>query len=213
MKKMFFILALISLCFAFTVTPDYENIKDTGKENGSLDIDITIDCETTDTTLAVTDEQNGSPVYDAEAFLFYTDYGYHLVSSGKTNENGLLVMDVPGNINYLRALFILRVDKAGYNSREIEFTYEKCSYPPEEEPPENETWEEPEENETYEEPPEVPENQTEEVPEEENGTYENQTEYVPEENATETEEEPPGGLEACLPALIILGILFSIRLT
>jgi len=61
------------------------------------------------------------------AYLFYTDYTYQaLPNPGKTDAAGKTTIPVPGTLRFLSAMFTLRVDKAGFQSREVEFTYAKC---------------------------------------------------------------------------------------
>jgi hypothetical protein len=119
------ILLAVGLAAAFSVRPDYMGVQDTGS-GSSMDVGIMIDCDTN--SLAVTAKSNGTgePIPDASAYLFYTNYEYRMISSGKTNDNGLAAIAVTGKRDYLTSLFILRVDKQGFRSREIEFTYKKC---------------------------------------------------------------------------------------
>ncbi len=130
MRLFIIMLLLVGAAMAFTVKPDYIGILDTGSESlPTLDIDIMIDCDTTDATVEVSSE--GQPIEGADAVLFYTDYAYQpLPGGGKTDSDGQLTMAVPGDIDFLTDLYILRVDASGYRSRQIEFSYIKCSEPP-----------------------------------------------------------------------------------
>jgi hypothetical protein len=131
MKTLIICLLLVGLSAAFTVEPDYIGVQDTGDTRlPTLDADITIDCDSKQLTVEVIDASG--PVEGASVYLFYTDYGYQpLPNSGKTGADGIYVMDVTGSLEFLTALFILRVDHPQHQSREIEFAYQKCF----EEPP------------------------------------------------------------------------------
>ncbi len=140
MKSNAFILGLLflaGLAAAFTVNPDYIGIKDTGNGNlPTLDVAISIDCDTKDVHIDVASAESEEPVEGAMTYLFYTDYSYQaLPNPGKTDGDGRAMIPVPGTIRFLNALFILRVDKTGFQSREIEFAYEKCFKEPPAPPP------------------------------------------------------------------------------
>lgn len=135
MKSLVIALLIVGLSAAFTVEPNYFGIKDSGDESlPTLDVGITIDCDSKDLTVDV--RSQGKPVEGAAVYLFYTDYGYQpLPNTGNTDASGIYSMEVTGSLEFLTALFILRVDKQGAQSREIEFAYEKCfQEPPPEEP-------------------------------------------------------------------------------
>jgi hypothetical protein len=133
-----FLIALLflSLAAAFSVKPAYRDTQDTGNQNyPKMNVDITIDCDTKALTVEVASNSSGAAVGDANTFLFYTDYAYQVIASGKTNSSGISKMNVIGNIDFLTALFILRVDNPNFQSKEIEFTYQKCFQKPPPEPP------------------------------------------------------------------------------
>jgi DNA segregation ATPase FtsK/SpoIIIE-like protein len=111
---------------ATSVNPDYIEIKNTGDENlGELEITLTVDCSTKQLT-ALIENEDEEPIADADTYLFYTNYGYQLLTTASTGDDGTSTMNVMGNINYLTAMFVFRADADGYQSQEIEFTYEKC---------------------------------------------------------------------------------------
>ncbi len=125
------LLCLAPLAAAFSVTPDYLGIKDTGNQSlPKMDVSITLDCDTKAATITVTSNATGLAVQGAKTYMFYTDYGYNaLPNPGTTDADGTVVMDVTGNIRYLTALFVLRTDDPSFQSREIEYTYQKCFGP------------------------------------------------------------------------------------
>ena len=129
---------LLSLpAMAFTVRPNYIGVKDTGGQSlDSLDVGITIDCDTKDLTIDVLANTTREAVSGADITLFDTTYGYQaLPNRVKTGSDGEAVMTVPGTLNFLTHMFILRVDAQNYRSREIEFYYQKCFEAPPATPP------------------------------------------------------------------------------
>lgn len=139
---LFALVALLVLgsAAAFTVKPAFQGVHDTGNQNYPLlDVGITVDCDSKNVTVTVASNETGEPLGNAMAYLFYTDYEYQaLPNPGKTDAAGKAQIPVPGTIRFLNAMFILRVDRQGYQSREIEFTYKKCFEAPPK-PPEPDT--------------------------------------------------------------------------
>lgn len=137
MRLLLIALLLTGLAMAFTVKPDYIEIKDTGHQSlPTLDVGITIDCDTKNLSVHVASNATGEAVQGAKTYLFYTDYTYQaLPNPGTTGADGITAMPVPGTIRFLTAMFILRVDKKDFKSREIEFTYQKCFEAPPAPPP------------------------------------------------------------------------------
>jgi len=208
MRGIIIVLLMFGLSAAFTVTPNYIEIQDTGDERlPTLTVDITINCE--DKGLMLDVSSADGPLQGAKSYLFYTDYGYHpLPTVGTTDASGRSIMEVPGNLEFLTGLFILRVDHSSYQSREIEFTYEKCF---DEASPEPELYEEPEEepdievSESEEMEPEVSE--TEEPEEMESNVSVNETEASEDITPLTSEEEVPA---ACpLGFLLLLFLIYK----
>ena len=116
-----------TITHAFSVAPEHIEIQDTGNERlPPLNVQFVVDCDSKQINASVISMRDGTPVSGADVFLFYTNYGYQLISTGKTGNDGIATLNVVGNMNYLTALFILRVDQSNFRSREIEFTYQKC---------------------------------------------------------------------------------------
>lgn len=148
MRGFVVLLMMAAIASAFGVQADAIDIKDTGNENlEALDVAIFIDCGLKNITAEVKGQDSEQAVAGASAYLFYTDYEYQLIATGMSDAEGRARINVLGNQDYLTALFILRIDKSGYRSREIEFSYEKCFREPPEPvlPPVEEPEEEPEE--------------------------------------------------------------------
>ncbi len=209
MKLIFFILVVVGIFTAFNVIPDYSGVHDTGDDRfDTMVVNLWIDCNTKELTAEIK-EESGTPIMDAKTYVFYTNYGYQLISTGKTDDTGVATMDIEGNMNYLTALFIFRADHSNFQSREIEFTYEKCFGPeptePVYEPPRND------------EPPE-PQNQSQDIwSDTDNSTYltnaTGQTDAnntASDSNSDENEDNANSGgcmSSAILGSLILLGVV------
>jgi len=171
-----FLLVMVAIGSAFSVEPAFRDTQDTGSESlEPLDVRIVVDCDNKNITVDVKGNESGDGIQGAGVFLFYTDYEYQLIATGSTGSDGKAKINVMGNMDYLTALFIMRVEKAGYRSKEIEFTYQKCfqeQTPPK--PPKNDT--KPQQNDT---------NQTQPPPQNTTPPAE-----PPQDNATP--EQPPG---------------------
>jgi hypothetical protein len=206
MRSVFIVLLLFGLSMAFTVHPNYIEIKDTGNANlDTMEVGITIDCDSKMLTVSARANDTNQPIANADIYLFYTDYGYQVIGSGETGADGTGTINVIGNMNYLTGLFILRVDNPQFRSREIEFTYEKCfeeQPPPQDDTPPADDNPPPQQNDT------PPDNQT--VPEPPQNATDNQT--PPEDNGTghPITPPPPSG-SSCLPALLLPLILIMTR--
>ena len=182
MKSILFALLIIGVCASFSVSPDYLGIKDTGGMNLSpLEVNITIDCETKDLSVDVRSNATGEPMIGANLYLFYTQYEYQLIATGKTGSDGIGTVNVIGNRDYLTRMFILRADKSGYQSREMEFTYKKCfDAPPK--PPANASNQAPPANNTQNSTP--PSDHTNNTTNQTNSTAMNSTTPIPPKNET-----------------------------
>ncbi len=194
--KIFILLMFVSLGFA--ITPDIYGVQDTGSESlPVIDFNLSLDCGNKD--LQVVTLLDG-----ADLTMFYTDYGYQpLPNRMKTGIDGSAVMKVPGTLDFLTGLFILRIDKQGYQSREIEFTYEKCFEEP--------TFEDPVFEGTMDVgqqvggPEEVTVNETEVIPQEPEVQAEEPAPVAIEEPKEEQTEETPG---ACPLGILLLSMIF-----
>ena len=123
------VLVLISLVFTtvgfslYKISPN--KIVNLGEDTGnlpSLKSDIFIDCKNPHIKVIVMDE-NKKPIQNADVYLFYTNYGYNAIATGKTSNSGIYESDFVGNLDYLTALFILKIKKPGYNDQDNEFYY------------------------------------------------------------------------------------------
>ncbi len=196
MKIVLYALFLLGLAIAIGVTPNYIDTKNTGQENLSIiDVGTTIDCQSKQLTINATAHESGEQVADGKIYLFYTNYGYQPIGSGKTDGNGIGKIEVVGNMNYLTALFVLRVDKPGLRSKEIEFTYQKCFEEISQGLADNDTIEEVKEDNESIDDKGIVEKPTPDIPIEVNVSEENETPTTP-----AVPVKPETG---CMPALIL----------
>jgi hypothetical protein len=138
MRLLLMVLLAAGLCIAFNVQPTYNGVKDSGSQNlPTMNVGITIDCGTKELTVTVKSNDTGEPVAGARTYLFYTNYAYQAIANGQTGEDGIAVMNVVGNMDYLTSMFVLHTEQPQFRTREIEFTYEKCFGTPPAPPPVN----------------------------------------------------------------------------
>ena len=207
MKRILLILAFIALASAFSVKPDYQGVQDTGS-GGLINAGITIDCATNALSVSANANDTGSALANANVYLFYTNYGYQVIATGKTGTDGVSAINVAGTRNYLTSLFVLRVEAQGYQSEEIEFTYKKCF----DAPPKNET-KPPVINSTINSTTNTSTNTTVTPPPNVTENKSNVTQPPPVANVTQQPENktqnnpPPAKPSSCLPAFLLISVL------
>jgi hypothetical protein len=105
---------------------------------------MSADCKAATVTLSV---MNGSliPISHANTFLKYVDFSTGLISNVETDQDGIALHKLPGNVVLMRGLFILVIEKYGYRNKEIHFDISPCFTnstgvkPPKPVPPKNQT--------------------------------------------------------------------------
>ena len=117
---------IIGLVSAIVVVPDQNAVRNSGDSRlPQMKLEFSLDCPSKTITVTALNE-NKEPVANSNMYIFYTNYAYQPIATGHTNQNGVGQMNIVGNPNYLTALFVLRIGNPAYQSKEIEFTYEKC---------------------------------------------------------------------------------------
>jgi len=207
MKSVFVFLLLFSLSIgAETIMLIFEQ-RDFGPtyEEQFDEILVTMDCDADIITIYVTDEHQ--PAAGAVVRLLYVDYSVPLLGAGPTDSAGKFQYTLVGDKNLMNGLFLVVIEKEGYNNKEAHFDVRKCTYEREEEPPpqpepapEEEPEEEPPPVEEPEEPIEEPE-----APEPEENITENVTENITGEHGEE--EAAP----LCPSFMILLLLLVLIK--
>ncbi len=135
-RAAFVLLLIASLSFAYrsgpvAITPfEY---RDFG--NASLPkfdgMTIVVDCNAA--TIRTHIASSGVPVAGAMTYLEYADYSTPLLSSGQSDASGNILHRVPsGSIAHMNGIFVLAVEKSGYQRREAHFDIKDCfvSAPP-----------------------------------------------------------------------------------
>ncbi|MBN1170509.1 hypothetical protein JXA56_05800 [Candidatus Micrarchaeota archaeon] len=86
---------------------------------------ISVDC-TAGTVNVIVMNENFSRVSEAANYLRYVDFSQPLISTVKTDKDGLAVHKLPGNVKLMRGFFILVIQKNGFKNKEIHFDISGC---------------------------------------------------------------------------------------
>jgi len=117
-KSLILALALFSCAFSLSQNIDLWGARQTGT-GATLDYSISYSCPQKTFTVFV---GNGTiPFPDSSVYLFYLDYSYQLVSTSKTGSDGTAQLHMVGREDLLYKPFLMRLDKSGYKSTEVEF--------------------------------------------------------------------------------------------
>jgi hypothetical protein len=194
-------LALSGLSAAMVVGPAIYEQDDFGDPAlAQFTYSLSADCTASTISMIIMNGSN-KPVKDANTYLKYVDFSSPLLSSVVTDKDGFALHKLPGNVQLMRGLFILVIEKKGFRNKEVHFDLYPCFHngtlPPALQPkPRNTT------NQTappptiiIETPPPPPDNAT--GPAEE-----------PEQNATEGGQPDGGGSPLCAPAAGAALLLF-----
>lgn len=159
------------------------------------DIYVTMDCDSNIINIYITEDEE--PVVGAVVRLMYIDYSTPLLAAGPTDTSGKFSYTLVGERDFMTGLFLVVVEKEGYNNKEAHFDIRRCLDVSDVEEEVEELEEEVEEIEEV-----LPPEEPEEIPPEE-----------PEENVTENVTigmNETGGEEGfepeyiCAPSLILL---------
>jgi len=122
------VVPFVSLSFA--TTPDKITIipfeyKDFGNTSApTFDVAMQMDCRTNRITADVSSE--GQPVPSVMTFLKYVQYDNPLLSTQTTDSSGHATYQLTGNVSFRTGIFVLVMEKSGYNKREAHFTINDC---------------------------------------------------------------------------------------
>jgi tRNA threonylcarbamoyladenosine modification (KEOPS) complex Pcc1 subunit len=137
------VLILAAAAHAEAVAPIIYEQKDIGDPGlAEFVYSMSVDCTAATLTLSVMDE-NYSVVRGANSYLKYIDFSTNIISSVQTDNDGIALHKLPGNVKLMRGLFILVIEKYRYRNKEIHFDISPCysngtqSKPPK--PPANQT--------------------------------------------------------------------------
>lgn len=125
--KYILVLFLISACHGAMVNADLKGIQDTGAANlPALSFIMLTDCDNPSAILFLSDNNSGRSVPGATLFIFRTDSGYRILNRSSTADDGKGIIGVPGKLQFLNDLYVLRIEKPGYRSKEVQFTFWNC---------------------------------------------------------------------------------------
>ncbi|VVC01264.1 Uncharacterised protein [uncultured archaeon] len=121
------LLALLFASALFSAYPtqyiDVVGSKETGTGN-SIWPEIRYNCS--QKTFHSTLYGGPDPLANANAYLFYLDYSYQLIATDKSDANGSADFGIVGKDTLLKKVFVLRVEKTGYKTLEVQFAI-NCS--------------------------------------------------------------------------------------
>lgn len=125
-KALLLILLISVAAHAVIVGPFIYEQKDLGDPMFSEFLySMSVDCTEATISLMVMNESHG-PVEGASTYLKYIDYSSPVLDSGRTDRNGMVVFDLPGNTSFMRGLFIVVMEKKGVRTKEIHFDISGC---------------------------------------------------------------------------------------
>lgn len=86
---------------------------------------LSADCTAGTVNVLIMDDNN-NPVQGAFSYLKYIDFSTPLISSVQSDKDGQVLHKLPGNVNLMRGLFILVIQKHGFRDKEIHFDLSPC---------------------------------------------------------------------------------------
>jgi len=121
-------LLLASVSFASIVGPRILEQDD----NGDISLktfmySLSADCNASTINLTVMDASL-KPVQDARALLKYVDFSTPTIGNVMSDKDGYVLLKLPGNVQLMRGLFVLVIEKHGYRNKEVHFDLAPC-YP------------------------------------------------------------------------------------
>jgi len=120
------VLLAIGCCSAVVVGPKIYEQDDFGDISLSeFTYSISADCTAAAITVIVMNETL-RPVVGANTYLKYVDFSTPLMGSAVSDKDGRVLLKLPGNVNLMRGLFILVIDKKGYRGKEVHFDLSPC---------------------------------------------------------------------------------------
>jgi hypothetical protein len=97
----------------------------TGIPFGGFITSISVDCTTATVNIMVMDDQY-KPVAGAQTYLQYVDTTAQLMAQGTTDGKGAISDKLPGNISLMNDMFVLIIEKSGFQNKEVDFGIPGC---------------------------------------------------------------------------------------
>lgn len=124
--KWMLLLILLPFAYAKIIAPTIYEQKDFGPlSKPEFLYSINVDCTASTVNLMIMDE-DFNRVEDATSYLSYIDFSKPLISSSKSDKDGLLLHKLPGNVLLMRGLFVLVIEKNGFRNKEVHFDIQSC---------------------------------------------------------------------------------------
>jgi len=118
---LFFIIMIMQITNAYII--EYRQLGEYWKQ--PIAVSLEIKCEES-TIIVKSYEKNLVPASNANVFLGYYGQTFMTFYNGKSDENGTNIIKLPGNLSYMTSLFLLRVEKNGYQTMEVNFDAGEC---------------------------------------------------------------------------------------
>lgn len=121
------ILLVLAASHAAMVNADLKGEQDTGGIYlPTMRATLIADCGNSTIIAFLSDNESGKAVSGATMFVFRTDSGYRILNRSQTDAEGRGDLRIPGKMAYLNDLYVLRLEKNGYRSKEVQFTFWNC---------------------------------------------------------------------------------------
>jgi len=120
------LLALTYCSSAVVIGPHIYEQQNNGDNNlPEMTYSLSVDCTAAAINVIVMDNAT-NPIQDANTYLKYVDFSSPTIGSGKTDKDGFVIMKLPGNVQLMRGLFIMVIEKKGFRNKEIHFDIVNC---------------------------------------------------------------------------------------
>jgi len=121
-----FLLALALAAHAVVVGPKVYEQKDLGDISlNEFIYSLSADCTAATVSVTVMNE-TGKPLRDVHTYLNYVEFSSQLMSTAETDQEGVALHKLPGNVQLMRGLFTLVMEKYRYRNKEIHFDLSPC---------------------------------------------------------------------------------------
>jgi hypothetical protein len=121
-----FIIALTLTAHANVVGPKVYEQKDMGDISLNQFIySLSADCTAATVSVTVMNE-TAKPLRGVHTYLNYVEFSSQLMATAETDQDGVALLKLPGNVKLMHGLFTLVLEKYGYKNKEIHFDLSPC---------------------------------------------------------------------------------------